>query len=228
MSTGFLPFQNSSNISMCTLLIGEVVVKVATRNLKPTEISAQLAGTGLGSTHHSARADQCQKLFFDPSRFRNSKAPALFVLGSESSPFYREAQGSRSARPGCRSGRRPPGVAVAVALGERGRPPAGLIDGRLAGLGRRCRRRSPSRGDPLPANRRLLDHLAREREHLFTLLRVAGAQAGQLARRADHPPRGRDRQGLGGNRSRDGAATWQTLASVLRTARHQPARPRPG
>ena len=48
-----------------------------------------------------------------------------------------------------------------------------------------------------PPNRRLLDHLARERGHLFTFLRIPRRAGHQLARRAGHPPRGRHPQSLG-------------------------------
>jgi transposase len=66
--------------------------------------------------------------------------------------------------------------------------------------------------------RRLLTHLDREREHLFTFLRVPGVQATNW--RAEHAirPAVISRKNWGGNRTRTGADTWQTLTSVLRTA----------
>jgi transposase len=72
-----------------------------------------------------------------------------------------------------------------------------------------------------PPNRRLLDHLAREREQLFTFLRVPGVQATNW--RAEHAirPAVVTRKSWGGNRTWAGAATWQALASVLRTASQQ-------
>jgi transposase len=72
-----------------------------------------------------------------------------------------------------------------------------------------------------PPNRRLLDHLAREREHLFTFLRIPGVEATNW--RAEHAirPAVVTRKAWGGNRTWAGAATWQTLTSVLRTASQQ-------
>jgi transposase len=72
-----------------------------------------------------------------------------------------------------------------------------------------------------PPNRRLLDHLAREREHLFTFLRMPGVQATNW--RAEHAilPAVVCRKAWGGNRTWAGATTWQTLSSVLRTASQQ-------
>jgi transposase len=72
-----------------------------------------------------------------------------------------------------------------------------------------------------PPNRRLLAHLNRERAHLFTFLRVDGVQATNW--RAEHAirPAVIARKSWGGNRTRAGADTWQTLASVLRTATQQ-------
>jgi transposase len=72
-----------------------------------------------------------------------------------------------------------------------------------------------------PPNRRLLDHLAREREHLFTFLRIPGVEATNW--RAEHAirPAVVTRKVWGGNRTWAGAATWQTLTSVLRTASQQ-------
>ena len=72
-----------------------------------------------------------------------------------------------------------------------------------------------------PPNRRLLNHLAREREHLFTFLRIPGVEATNW--RAEHAirPAVVTRKVWGGNRTWAGATTWQTLASVLRSARQQ-------
>jgi transposase len=72
-----------------------------------------------------------------------------------------------------------------------------------------------------PPNRRLLDHLAREREHLFTFLVHDGVQATNW--RAEHAirPAVVSRKAWGGNRTWAGAATWQALTSVLRTASQQ-------
>jgi transposase len=72
-----------------------------------------------------------------------------------------------------------------------------------------------------PPNRRLLDHLGREREHLFTFLRIPGVEATNW--RAEHAirPAVVTRKAWGGNRTWAGATSWQTLASVLRTASQQ-------
>jgi transposase len=72
-----------------------------------------------------------------------------------------------------------------------------------------------------PPNRRLLDHLGRERAALFTFLAVPGVQATNW--RAEHAIRPAEvcRKQWGGNATWDGAACWQVLASVLATAHLQ-------
>jgi transposase len=72
-----------------------------------------------------------------------------------------------------------------------------------------------------PPNRRLLDHLGRERAALFTFLAVPGVQATNW--RAEHAirPAVVCRKQWGGNATWDGAACWQVLASVLATAHLQ-------
>jgi transposase len=72
-----------------------------------------------------------------------------------------------------------------------------------------------------PANRRLLNHLARERPALFTFLTTEGVQATNW--RAEHAIRHAVlcRKTWGGNRTATGATTWQVLASVLTTAAMQ-------
>jgi transposase len=70
-------------------------------------------------------------------------------------------------------------------------------------------------------NRRLLDHLARERAHLFTFLEVPGVQATNWRAEQAIRPAVVTRKAWGGNRTWAGAATWQVLASVLRTASQQ-------
>jgi transposase len=72
-----------------------------------------------------------------------------------------------------------------------------------------------------PPNRRLLDHLAREREHLFTFLRTPGVQATNWRAEQAIRPAVVTRKAWGGNRTWAGADTWQALASVLRTATQQ-------
>ena len=72
-----------------------------------------------------------------------------------------------------------------------------------------------------PPNRRLLNHLARERAHLFTFLTIPGVEATNW--RAEHAirPAVVTRKTWGGNRTWTGAATWQALTSVVRTANQQ-------
>ncbi len=72
-----------------------------------------------------------------------------------------------------------------------------------------------------PPNRKLLNHLDRERSALFTFLTIPGVQATNW--RAEHAirPAVITRKTWGGNRTRAGATTWQILASVLTTATMQ-------
>jgi transposase len=72
-----------------------------------------------------------------------------------------------------------------------------------------------------PPNRRLLNHLANEREHLFTFLRVPGVQATNWRAEQAIRPAVVTRKTWGGNRTWTGADTWQVLSSVLRTATQQ-------
>jgi len=72
-----------------------------------------------------------------------------------------------------------------------------------------------------PPNRRLLAHLDREREHLFTFLRMPGVQATNWRAEQAIRPAVVTRKSWGGNRTRTGADTWQILTSVLRTAAQQ-------
>jgi transposase len=70
-------------------------------------------------------------------------------------------------------------------------------------------------------NRRLLDHLGRERDALFTFLAQPEVQATNW--RAEHAirPAVVCRKAWGGNRTWTGAQTWQVLSSVLATAHLQ-------
>jgi transposase len=72
-----------------------------------------------------------------------------------------------------------------------------------------------------PPNRRLLNHLAAEREHLFTFLRLPGVQATNWRAEQAIRPAVVTRKSWGGNRTWAGADTWQVLASVVRTATQQ-------
>ena len=69
-------------------------------------------------------------------------------------------------------------------------------------------------------NRRLLDHLARERDALFSFLGRDGVQATNW--RTEHAirPAVVGRKAWGGNRTWTGAVTWQVLSSILATAAH--------
>jgi transposase len=70
-------------------------------------------------------------------------------------------------------------------------------------------------------NRRLLDHLAVEREHLFTSLRVPGVPATNWRAEQAIRPAVVTRKSWGGNRTWAGAEVWQALTSVVRTASQQ-------
>jgi transposase len=72
-----------------------------------------------------------------------------------------------------------------------------------------------------PPNRRLLNHLAAEREHLFTFLRLPGVQATNWRAEQAIRPAVVTRKSWGGNRTWAGADTWQVLTSVVRTATQQ-------
>ena len=70
-------------------------------------------------------------------------------------------------------------------------------------------------------NRRLLAHLARERDHLFTFLTDPGVQATNWRAEQALRPAIVNRKSWGGNRTPKGARTQQITMSVIRTARQQ-------
>ena len=72
-----------------------------------------------------------------------------------------------------------------------------------------------------PPNHRLLDHLARERDHLFTFLRAPGVQATNWRAEQAIRPAVVTRKSWGGNRTWAGAEVWQALTSVVGTASQQ-------
>ena len=72
-----------------------------------------------------------------------------------------------------------------------------------------------------PPNRRLLDHLGRERAALFTFLTQPGVQATSWRAEQAIRPAVVSRKQWGGNATWGGAGCWQVLASVLGTARLQ-------
>ena len=82
-------------------------------------------------------------------------------------------------------------------------------------------RRSPTHAP----NRRLLRHLASERDHLLTFLEVLGVEATNWRAEQAIRPAVVNRKAWGGNRTRRGAETQQVLMSVIRTARQQGADP---
>ncbi len=70
-------------------------------------------------------------------------------------------------------------------------------------------------------NRKLLGHLANEREHLLTFLHTPGVQATNWRAEQAIRPAVVNRKHWGGNRTWNGALTQQALMSVIRTARQQ-------
>ena len=70
-------------------------------------------------------------------------------------------------------------------------------------------------------NRRLLAHLATEREHLFTFLTSPGVQATNWRAEQALRPAIVNRKSRGGNRTERGAHTQQITMSVIRTAHQQ-------
>ncbi len=72
-----------------------------------------------------------------------------------------------------------------------------------------------------PPNRRLLAHLANEREHMFTFLTEPGVQATNWRAEQALRPAIVNRKSWGGNRTPKGAVTQQITISMIRTARQQ-------
>jgi transposase len=70
-------------------------------------------------------------------------------------------------------------------------------------------------------NRKLLGHLANEREHLLTFLRAPGIAATNWRAEQAIRPAVVNRKSWGGNRTARGAHAQQTLMSVIRTSRQQ-------
>lgn len=70
-------------------------------------------------------------------------------------------------------------------------------------------------------NRRLLDHLRTEREHMFTFLEQPGVQATNWRAEQALRPAIVNRKSWGGNRTDAGARTQVIAISVIRTARQQ-------
>jgi len=78
-----------------------------------------------------------------------------------------------------------------------------------------------------PANRRLVKHLAHERQALFTYLRRDGVEATNWRAEQAIRPAVVNRKVWGGNRTAAGAHTQQVLVSVLRTCQQQARDPTP-
>ncbi len=70
-------------------------------------------------------------------------------------------------------------------------------------------------------NRKLLKHLANEREHLLTFLKAPGIAATNWRAEQAIRPAVVNRKNWGGNRTPHGADVQQTLMSVIRTSRQQ-------
>lgn len=70
-------------------------------------------------------------------------------------------------------------------------------------------------------NRKLLKHLANEREHLLTFLTTPGIAATNWRAEQAIRPAVVNRKNWGGNRTMHGAHVQQTLMSVIRTSRQQ-------
>jgi transposase len=70
-------------------------------------------------------------------------------------------------------------------------------------------------------NRRLLQHLSNEREHIFTFLTEPGVQATNWRAEQALRPAIVNRKSWGGNRTTNGAHVQQITMSVIRTARQQ-------
>ncbi len=70
-------------------------------------------------------------------------------------------------------------------------------------------------------NRKLLGHLANERDHLLTFLKTPGVAATNWRAEQAIRPAVVNRKNWGGNRTENGAEVQQTLMSVIRTSRQQ-------
>lgn len=76
-------------------------------------------------------------------------------------------------------------------------------------------------GNPAHPNRKLLKHLANEREHLLTFLTCPGVAATNWRAEQAIRPAVVNRKNWGGNRTHHGAQVQQTLMSVIRSSRQQ-------
>ena len=81
--------------------------------------------------------------------------------------------------------------------------------------------RSLQRGYRSPRNRRLANHLLREREALFTFLSCPGLEATNWRAEQAIRPMVVTRKVWGGNRTTQGARTQSVLVSILQTCRQQ-------
>jgi transposase len=97
---------------------------------------------------------------------------------------------------------------------------AGEFGPRVRDLGERTDRLLQMRPTHEP-NRRLLRHLANEREHMFTFLTEPGVEATNWRAEQALRPAIVNRKSWGGNRTEQGARIQQITMSVIRTARQQ-------
>lgn len=101
--------------------------------------------------------------------------------------------------------------------GQIGEPGVAVARGRLeAQLDRTLQRRFRS-----PQNRRLANHLLRERDALFTFLNCPGLEATNWRAEQAIRPMVVTRKVWGGNRTTQGARTQSVLVSILQTCRQQ-------
>lgn len=94
------------------------------------------------------------------------------------------------------------------------------LDAAVAALHARIETFCQSRPTHQP-NRRLVGHVTRERDHLFTFLTTPGVQATNWRAEQAIRPIVVNRKSWGGNKTRQGADTTAIIGSVLRTAHQQ-------
>ena len=138
-------------------------------------------------------------------------------------PCAPAAADQRAARRLRRASRTPPGESSRDALALREQ--RDVIDADEFGPGVRDLRERTDKllavRPTLEPNRRLLGHLATEREQLFTFLTEPGVQATNWRAEQALRPAIVNRKSWGGNRTWQGARTQQITISVIRTTRQQ-------
>jgi transposase len=120
-------------------------------------------------------------------------------------------------------------LALGAGRGGQPAPAAEIPDARSLAAGRaklQTRLDKLLAGNPThDPNRKLLNHLANESEHLLTFLDTPGVQATNWRAEQAIRPAVVNRKHWGGNRTWHGADTQHVLMSVIRTARQQHADP---